>query len=166
MVPTALKGTVNPFLVICAATCIVFQIQKRCGTVFGSLFCYMGHYVSHWANTILFQLALLYFFNYFLQPIINLLCLQDTATYTPLPEKVLSETRNLYPNGLVICHLHRQLDSSSWISQTPAFPMCRQDKTLGRAVRSEACTPEFHTACWQCPNKCADPIILEPLFSI
>ena len=62
--------------------------------------------------------------------IISLLCLQDTTIYTPLPEKGLSETRNHYPDELLICHFHRQLDSSSSISQTPAFPMCRQDKTL------------------------------------
>lgn len=134
--------------------CFWFSVLLR-----GSLCLSLSQY-----HTISVSLTLLFY--YFLQPIINLLCLQDTAMYTPLPEKVLSETKSPYPNGLVICHLHRQLDSSSWISQMPAFPMWRQDKTLGRAVRSKGCTPEFHKARWWCPNKCADPIILEPLFSI
>lgn len=46
------------------------------------------------------------------------------------PEKGLPETGNHYPGELLICHFHMQLGSSSWISQTPRFPMCRGDKML------------------------------------
>lgn len=64
------------------------------------------------------------------QTIGSLLCLWDTTMQTPLPEKGLSETGNRHPDALLICHFHRQLDSSSWISRTLQSPMCREDKTL------------------------------------
>lgn len=79
---------------------------------------------------VLFVFVLFYFVY---QPI-SLLCLEDTTMQTPFPEQGLSKTENYSPDELLICHFHSQLDSSSWISQTPGTPRCKQDKTLQMAV--------------------------------
>lgn len=52
--PDSVYGTVKPFLVIYTATSVVFQIQKRCGTVLGASFFSTVQYVSHRANIIQF----------------------------------------------------------------------------------------------------------------